>query len=127
MLLDTMFISAIGACVTRRAQPNVETNSGNSDKNGATHCTRKNWLMPNAAATAIIEFKKGCAVAYNSAPPTANRPPIAAFCRQPRCRYAQRETRGASASDSTSRGGLRIRIQRYPTYKATSTAASIAP
>jgi len=33
----TMFIRAIGALVTRRAQLNAETFSGNSDKNGATH------------------------------------------------------------------------------------------
>jgi len=55
MLLETMFINAIGALVTRRAQLNVETNSGNSERNGAIHCTRKNWLMPSVAATAIIE------------------------------------------------------------------------
>src|SRR5882672_11205570 len=96
MLLETMFINAIGALVTRRAQLNVETNSGNSERNGAIHCTRKNWLMPSIA------------------PPTANRPPMAAFCRHPGRRKAQRDTAGAPASDSASRGGFRIRIHRYP-------------
>src|SRR2546425_12921293 len=81
ILLETMFINAIGARVTRRAQLNVDTNSGNSERNGATHCTRKNWLMPSVAATAIIELRKGCAVTYSIAPPTASRPPMAAFWR----------------------------------------------
>src|SRR6266849_4671418 len=112
MLLETMFMSAIGACVTRRAHPNVDTNSGNSDRNGATHWTRKNWLMPSVAATAIIDSRNGCAVTYSSPPPTANNPPIAAFCLQPGWRYAHRDTDGASASDSASRGGLRINIHR---------------
>src|SRR5207245_2568632 len=67
MLLETMFMSAIGACVTRRAHPKVDTNSGNSDRKGATHCTRKNWLMPSVAATAIIDSRKGGAVTHSSA------------------------------------------------------------
>src|SRR5256885_15762840 len=118
MLLDTMFISAIGACVTRRAQPNVETNSGNSERNGATHCTKKNWLIPTVAASAIIELRNGCAVRNSSPPPTANSPPMAACFRHPGCWYAHRDTRGASASDSASRGGFRNKTHRYQHYHA---------
>src|SRR6267143_2560116 len=75
ILLDTMFMSAMGARVTRRAQLNVETNSENSERNGATHWTRKNWLIPTTVASAIIEFRNGCAVTYNNTPPTPNNPP----------------------------------------------------
>src|SRR5437667_320400 len=83
MLLETRFISAMGARVTRRAQPSVDTISGNSDRNGATHCTRKNCPNPSSAATASIDSRKGCAVAYSNEPPAANSPPIAARWRQP--------------------------------------------
>src|SRR5258706_13817068 len=92
MLLDTMFISAIGAWVTRRAHVNVDTNSGNSDRNGATHWTRKNWLMPISPANAVIDVRNGCAVTYSSSPPTANSPPTPACPRTPPGRQAPRDT-----------------------------------
>ena len=41
---------------------NAETFSGNSDRNGATHCTSTNWLTPNTAASASIDSRNGCAV-----------------------------------------------------------------
>src|SRR6266550_1613893 len=78
MLLDTRFMSAIGAWVTRRAQENAETFSGNSERNGATHWTSTNWLTPNSPATASIDSRNGWAVAYSSPPPVANSPPIGA-------------------------------------------------
>src|SRR6266568_8429532 len=127
MLLDSMFIIAIGAWVTRRAHWNAETFSGNSERNGATHCTSTNWLTPTTPATASIDSRNGWAVTYSSAPPTPNRPMIAAGRRQPRWRYAQRDTAGADATFSTSWGGFLNSTQRYATYNPSSTTASIHP
>src|SRR5438552_6620660 len=127
MLLDTMFISAMGAWVTRRAQRNAEIFSGNSERNGATHCTSTNWLTPTTPATASIDSRKGWAVTYSSAPPTVNRPMIAAGRRQPGWRYAHRDTAGAEPSSSTSCGGVLNSTQRYATYIASSTTASTQP
>src|SRR2546430_11642619 len=112
MLLDTMFISAMGAWVTRRAQRNADTFSGNSERNGATHWTSTNWLTPKRPATASMDSRNGCAVAYNSPPPAANSPPIAAWRRQLRWRYAQRDAARASLSLIRARGGARDSLQR---------------
>ena len=62
MLLDTMFTSAIGAVRTRLAHWNADTFSGNSLRNGATHCTSTNWLTPTVPAIASIDSRNGCAV-----------------------------------------------------------------
>ena len=53
-----MFIKAMGAVVTLRAQLNAETFSGNSDRNGATHCTKTNVEMPSPIAIALRLSKK---------------------------------------------------------------------
>src|SRR5712692_9059121 len=94
ILLDTRFISASGAPAPRRAHVTVETISGNSDRNGATHWTRKNRLTPNSAAAASIDSRNGWAVSSRSAPPPPRRPAIAADRPQPRWRSAHRDTRG---------------------------------
>ena len=52
-------MSAIGAWVTRRAQLNAETFSGNSERKGATHCTNTNWQTPRVAASASIDLRNG--------------------------------------------------------------------
>src|SRR4029077_13257688 len=112
MLLDTMFIRAMGACVTRRAQANDDTFSGNSERNGATHCTSTNWLTPSTPARASIDSMNGWAVTYSSAPPAPNNPAMAAGRRHRVWRYAQRATAGVSARLSTVWGGLRNSTQR---------------
>src|SRR5437660_12017577 len=112
MLLDTMFISAMGAWVTRRAQRNADTFSGNSDRNGATHWTSTNWLTPSSPATASIDSRNGWAVTYRSAPPAPNNPMMAAGRRHPGWRYAQRDTAGVSARFSAVWGGLRNSTHR---------------
>src|ERR1041384_135346 len=75
----TMFINAIGALVTRRAQLNAETFSGNSDKNGATHWTNTNVEIPRPIATAFKLSRKGSAATYRIKPPPTNIEVMIAF------------------------------------------------
>src|SRR5947207_6073731 len=93
---ETRFITAIGAFVIWRAQLNAESFSGNSDRNGASHCTKTNCETPAATAIASIDSTNERAETRRIAPPTTKIPAIA----QPRFpgprSSAQRETRGRS-------------------------------
>src|SRR5688500_3238928 len=71
MLDETMFITAMPALLVWRAQLNAVTFSGNSDRNGATHCTKTNVLMPAATAHLWSVSMNGCTLTYRSQPPTA--------------------------------------------------------
>ena len=57
-----MFISAMPAFPRLRAQFEVLTNSGNSERNGATHWMNTNWEIPSTAASPIMLSRKGCTV-----------------------------------------------------------------
>src|SRR5512143_3850682 len=107
MFDDTMFMSATGARVTRRAQAKAEVFSGNSERKGATHWMKTNWEIPIVAARAIMEARNGSATKKMIAPPATRRPNTAAHLFQPLWESAHLETLGISSSSSTvsSRGG----------------------
>src|SRR5215470_4563850 len=109
MLDETMFISATGARVMRRAQANAEVFSGNSEMNGATHWMKTNCENPRLTATASMEFKNGSATMKMMIPPATKSPRTAAQRFQPEKDSAQRETLGISSFSSSvsSRGGRR--------------------
>ena len=78
MLEETTFIRAMGAWRTVRDHRNAERNSGNSDRNGATHWMNTYSLMPRVRARAIRLSTKGWATKKRMAPPPRNIPTMAA-------------------------------------------------
>src|SRR6185295_314201 len=74
---ETRFITAIGAFVICRAQLKAESFSGNSERKGATHCTKTNGATPAATASASIDSTNACADSTRTRPPTTKMPAIA--------------------------------------------------
>src|SRR5262252_65137 len=102
----TMFIRDRGADVTRLAQLNAETFSGNSDRNGATHWTNTNVEMPSPAASALRLPRNGGAATYRRTPPTRNSPAISEFRTGRLWASIMRGTLAASSSFSSDWGGI---------------------
>jgi hypothetical protein len=76
-LLDAMFMSAIPPLPRLFAQYVVVVNSGNSDRNGATHWTNTNCETPITPASPIMLERNGCATSASAPPPTTNSAAIA--------------------------------------------------
>src|SRR5713101_5366326 len=94
MVEDTRFITAMGAFVIWRAQLNAESFSGNSERNGATHCTKTNAGTPAAIASASIDSTNACAETRRIAPPTTKMPTMTQALRPGQKESAHRETAG---------------------------------
>ena len=59
---------------SRQAYSPATSSSGASEANGATHWTRKNWLMPSSVPVSTRESAKCSAHARMTAAATTNRP-----------------------------------------------------
>src|SRR5258706_10014888 len=96
MVEDTRFMTAIGAFVIWRAQLKAKSFSGNSERNGATHCTKTNAGTPAEIASASIDSTNAWAETRRIAPPTMKMPAMAHALRPGPNESAHRETAGRS-------------------------------